>query len=161
MTQTSKQTVVGIAIAGLILAFFLALPSNSHAMVLGNNGLMQGVRTTATTTLSCVQEAVSDRETAVMSAWTDFNTAMVSALTKRTDALVDAWEITNVKERSTALKSLWTTWKKDSKKAHAEMRADRKSAWTEFRKTMKEECRTSKLPKEDSEPQDASGAATI
>ncbi len=176
MTQTSKQVVISIAIVGLVSAFFLALPSDSHARGRDNDGMLRGLKATASTTrdtasstkpvrdvknLSCVQEAVKGRETAVMTAWTSFNTDMVSALTKRTDALVAAWKVTDAKERGTALKSLWTTWKTDSKKAHSEMRADRKAAWTDFKKTMKEECKETKLPKEDVEPKDASGEATI
>lgn len=167
MTQTSKQAVISVAIVGLVAAFFLALPSDSHAMVLGNKIKLFSNNASSTKPvkevkdLSCVQGAVLERETAVMTAWTAFNTDMVSALTKRSDALVEAWKITNAKERGVALKSLWATWKTDSKKAHTEMKADRKVAWTEFRKTMKEECKETKLPKEDAEPKDAAGTATI
>ncbi len=185
MTQTSKQTIFSIIATLMFLAFFLAMPSNSHAMVPGLDRVISGIKANASSTkpviqvkdirvvssstkpvrevkdLSCVQEAVAEREASIMEAWTDFNTAMISALTKRSEALVDAWEMTNSKERATALKKLWATWKADSKKAHTDMKADRKAAWTDFKKTMKEECKESKLPKEDAEPKDASGAVTI
>ena len=191
MTQTFKQVTFGMVLAGLFLAFFLAIPISSHAMVPGLDRVISSIKANSSSTkpviqvkdiksmasttknasstkparevkdLSCVQEAVLERETAIATAWTDFNTDMVSALTKRTDALVDAWKMTDAKERATALKKLWATWKTDSKKAHTDMRAERKDAWADFKKTMKEECKESKLPKEDAELKDASGAVTI
>ncbi len=191
MTITSKQVTLSVVLAGLILAFFMAIPSSSHAMTPVMDRMMSGIKANVSTStksmvkdlranasstkpnasstkpvrevkdLSCVQTAVLERETAIMTAWTEFNTDMVSALTKRSEALVEAWKMTDAKERSTALKNLWATWKTDSKKAHTDMRAERKDAWTEFRKTVKEECKENKLPKEDVEPKDASGAVTI
>ncbi len=111
--------------------------------------------------MSCVQGAVLDRETAIIESWAEFNTSITATLTLRKDALVESWKITNVKERATALKNSWKNWKDASKKAHVALKTDRKAAWAEFKQTMKTECRETRLPKEDAEPKDASGAITL
>jgi len=174
MTQTAKQTILSISIVVLMVGIFLALPNNSEARVFGKDRMVNASSTKSVSqrasstlpvrqvkNLSCVQTAVLERETAVTEAWTAYNTDMLAGLTKRTDALVEAWKITNAKERGMALKNLWKTWKTDSQKAHVDMKTDRKAAWTDFKKTVKEECKENNLPKEDAEPTDASGTATI
>jgi hypothetical protein len=164
MTITMKQFALSTALAGACFALFLALPSASHAAEMGAKRAM--VMTASSTKpvmkdLSCVQEAVYDRETAITASWTTFNTSVVAALTKRTEALVAAWKVTDVTDRSADLKDLWSTWKTDSKAAHTALKAGRKTAWADFKTTMKTECKTVRLPKEDAETRDASGTVTI
>ncbi len=174
MTQTQTKSIVALAFALALFSIFLVVPQTSEAASLRDGDMAQLMNkaramassTKATSTrpvvdLSCVQDAVLTRETAVTEAWTDFNLSVTAALTKRTDALVAAWQITDAKTRATALKALWKNWKDESKKAHSTLKSERKAAWAEHKQTMKTECKETRLPKEDAEPKDASGAVTI
>ncbi len=111
--------------------------------------------------LSCVQTAVEERETAVSASWGEFSTSITVALTARKTALVEAWQLTNGKERATALKDLMKNWKDASKGAHEALKTDRKASWAEFKQTMKTECKVTSLPKEDAEMKDAAGAVNL
>ena len=168
MTSISTKITFTTLITTAVLASFLIIPNASQAMGHEELKSKRGMSTSASSTkptitkdLSCVQEAVLDRETAIATAWTAFNTDMVSAFTKRTESLVAAWKNTDVAARSSDLNDLWKTWKTDSKKAHTTLRTERKEAWTDYKKTMKDECRTTRLPKEDAEPKEASGTVTL
>jgi hypothetical protein len=167
MTTTMKQMTFSMAFAGACFALFLALPSASHAAEIGAKRMMMtNSSSTASSTkpvvnLSCVQEAVLARETAVTTSWTAFNTSVVAALTKRTEGLVAAWKVTDVKDRSADLKDVWATWKTDSRTAHTALKAGRKTAWTDFKTTMTTKCKTTRLPIEDGVPRDTTGAVTI
>ena len=168
MSTAVKKVTFSILLAVASFALFLAFPSASHAMSNGGLKLKQEVVTNASATkpvamkdLSCVQGAVLARETAITASWTTFNISMVSALTKRADGLVAAWKVTNVKDRSKELKTVLAAWKTGSKNAHTTLKTDRKAAWASYRTTMKTECKLTKLPKEDAEPRDATGAVTL
>lgn len=171
MTQTITKNFVAVAFVAALFSILLAMPQASEAKV-NISDIRMSVKdrvmasSTATSTkpdisLSCVQGAVGERETAIIGAWGEFNTSITAALTARKEGLQAAWGNTATKDRSSLLKDVWATWKSESKKAHSTLKADRKAAWAEFKKTMKEECRDSKLPKEDAEPKDANGAVTL
>jgi hypothetical protein len=153
MTQSTH--IRGIVFVCFTLATLLFVPALSHAET-------NVVATTKPVKdLSCVQSAVVEREATIAASWTTFNTAMVAALTARTEALTAAWGETDTSDRAADLKAIGKTWKEASKKAHAEMKTDRKDAWKEFKATLKSECKVTKLPKEDAEPMDMKGAVAI
>jgi hypothetical protein len=168
MTQTKNiaAVVFVVALFGIILTMPQASEARVDSSVIGQRIKTSLASSTASSTrptadISCVQTAVQERETAIIESWTGFSSSTLAALTVRKNALVEAWKLTDAKERASALKDLWKNWKESSKKAHTTLRADRKAAWAEFKQTMKTECRVTSLPKEDAEPKDTSGAVTI
>ncbi len=83
--------------------------------------------------LSCMQAAVSKRETAVINAYDTYSTAITATLQTRKSALVAAWTITDTKQRWTAIMKAWTTFWKDRKAARQTFRMTRNAAWKQFK----------------------------
>jgi hypothetical protein len=82
---------------------------------------------------TCVSAAVSEREDAIMSAWTAFNMDITTTLITRKSSLVNAWALTDAKERRSAVKDAWATAKKDRKEIAAEYKKVKKDIWAEFK----------------------------
>ena len=84
------------------------------------------------TDLVCIQNAVTKRDNAVISAWDKFTPAVRTALVARRDALVVAWAKTDRQERRTAIRSAWDAYRKAVKDARATLKSDRKAAWEQY-----------------------------
>ncbi len=152
---------LGIAVSTAAFLFLAVTPAEA---ITGSK--MQKMRDYASTTkemkekrdnkgkqtvdMSCIAKAVETREERLGVAWGDFNTSITAALATRKTELVAAWNISSssMKERTGATNAAWKKWKESSKKAHGELRDERKAAWETFRKTSKDSCRIT-LPREE------------
>lgn len=170
MTQIITKNIVAVAFVVALFSMLLAMPQASEAKVSMSDMSMMKSKATASSTasstkpvanLSCVQGAVEAREKAIIKSWTDHNTIVSAALVARKTALIEAWKITDAKDRAISLKELGKNWKDASKKAHEALKAGNKSAWAEFKVTMNTKCRVNTLPKEDAEPKDVSGGIAL
>lgn len=87
--------------------------------------------------ITCVGKAVSTREDAIISAWGKFDDAVTAVLTARKTALTNAWSLTDASARKSAVRSAWSTAKKDRKAATDTYKKERKAAWDDFKKAAK------------------------
>jgi len=90
--------------------------------------------------LACMQTAVTTRETALLKATEARYTAHKAALGSRKTALVEAWKLTDLKARRTAIKTAGVTYQKSLYEANKAFRAEKRAAWKQFytdRKTCK------------------------
>lgn len=114
---------------------------------LGFSPLAYATTTTATGTpatkpkvsydITCVQNAVEKRETALIGGVDTLSTSLKAALTTRKDALKASWAITDAKERRAARKAAWDNYRTGAKNAHTALKTTRKSAWDTFETEMK------------------------
>ncbi len=131
------------------LYFATTLPAEAKTLRKNvNASSTMSERASTTVDTSCMAEAVTVRETALLGSVSDFNDDLTDALTKRKEALSSAWGITTLKDRNEALKTAWKNWRTASVSAHKTLRAERKVAWDEFRKTATTNCKTT-LPKDE------------
>ncbi len=133
-------------VLGAVALIIFAMPSDAAAKT------KRGINA-STTNLTCVQEAVTDRETAIGTAYEKHFTAMKTALTDRKTALTAAWGKTDAKQRRTEVKTAWKEFRADKSAAHKTLNTERKAAWKEFRSTVKDDCKQSAVA-EDSESSD-------
>ena len=113
----SSRVVVGMIIASLVGGMFAFMPATTAAA---------GMKKTVN--LTCMQTAVDVREDAVAAAFTGFNDSIKTALAARKAALHAAWGLSDKTARGTAVKTAWKAWKDASKKAHADLKKNRKAA---------------------------------
>ncbi len=91
----------------------------------------------ATLNVTCIQNAVEKRDSAIITAHGAFNTSITSALTVRKDALKSAWAKPTRQERSSARKAAYDTFRTSQKSAHETLRSVRKTSWSTFDTDMK------------------------
>lgn len=91
----------------------------------------------ATLNVSCIQNAVEKRDSAIIVAHGTFNTSIVNALTARKDALKAAWAKPTRQERTSGRKAAYDAFKVSQKSAHEALRSVRKSSWSTFDTDMK------------------------
>lgn len=151
-TATIRISTYATLAALAIAAAFLLSPSAASADTTG--AAHTHTASKKTVNLSCIQEAVTDRETAVMEAYESFSEAIKTALTDRKTALIAAWGKTDAKERNAAIKASWKEYRTDRIDARKELIKDRKAAWKEFRETAKTECRST-VPQDERESNDS------
>ncbi len=108
----------------------------------------------------CVQKAVDTREVAIQKAWTALNTSLSDALIVRQKALYDAWGLSDVSARATALKSAWTAWKDAHKSIFTTLKTNRTAIWNAYKTTMKNECKAV-VPKEEKLNGDMNGSVSL
>jgi hypothetical protein len=160
-TITTKIA-IGIIIGACASLVFLAVPNYSnahgadHATTATSTKKMKGKNVDAT----CMQTAVDTREAALGTAWVTLHDEIEDALTARKTALHDAWGLTDVQARNTAIGKAWKTWKTDSKNIQKEFRTDRKASWETFRKTTKDSCKVT-APKDEALGTEAKGEITL
>lgn len=92
---------------------------------------------TATLNVSCIQNAVEKRDSAIIIAHDTFNTSIINALTIRKDALKLAWAKEARQDRTSARKATYDVFKISQKNAHRALRAVRKTSWDTFNTEMK------------------------
>ena len=88
---------------------------------------------------ACVRNAVIARENSIVSAFSAFSASMTSAHQTRLNDLSNAWNLSG-KERKTAVKNAWNTFKTSSKTVANTLKNSKKSVWSSFeasRKTCK------------------------
>jgi hypothetical protein len=110
--------------------------------------------TQSTNSVSCIKEAVIDREITLQEGWGDFSGKVASAYTERKSALEEAYSNSDVKEIKSTVKSAWSEFKSSVKKARADWKKDRKDAWAEF-KTDRKACRSGNTIVDDTSNQSA------
>ena len=91
----------------------------------------------ATFDVTCVQNAIEKRDTAISASVDVFATSVKSALTTRKDALKGAWAITKAQDRRTARKAAWAAYNKSAKDAHTALKTTRNSAWSTYKTDLK------------------------
>ena len=90
-------------------------------------------KTPVTVDVTCMQNAVEKRDTAIMAGVDAYSAAVKTALMTRKDALKAAWALTDKTQRNAALKTAWTAFEGTWKKASAAMKTARNGAWTAFK----------------------------
>lgn len=87
---------------------------------------------------SCVAAAVAARESALASALTEKHTAIASAYADRAEALADAWSGTKTRAQIKAeVKDAWKEFKSAIKSAQSSWKSDKKDAWGTFKSASK------------------------
>lgn len=95
------------------------------------------VRPSQTLNVSCIQNAVEKRDSAIITAHSAFSTSITSALTARKDALKLSWAKPTREERSSSRKAAYDTFRSAQKSAHSTLRTVRISSWNTFNTEMK------------------------
>lgn len=166
-TQTiSRGILAGTALAAALLvltSFANFTDAHSEGTVASSTATstkpMKGAKNNVNAT--CMGEAVSDREEALMDAWEAMSSSTLAALDDRKDALHTAWEKTDLKARNLAVIKAWQAWRTDKKEITMEFRKDRKAAWDAFKKTAKTECKMNTTPKDENLEKATSDAIAI
>jgi hypothetical protein len=92
----------------------------------------------STTTVTCIQNAIEKRETALINAHDIFNIAIKNALILRKDSLKAVWSVNSTnKVRNDSKKLINKIFKDSVQKAHNDMRTARTNAWSTFDADMK------------------------
>ena len=91
----------------------------------------------STAKVTCVQNAIEKRDSAIIAGHNTFNTSITGALTSRKDALKSAWALTDRSAMKTAKKTAWANFSTSQKSAHDSMRSVRKSSWNTFSSEMR------------------------
>ena len=141
-------------ITAMLLSFAVAVPAFAHGTA------EVEIKNKKTTNLSCIQTAVTVRETALLTAFGAFHDDVEEGLEARKTALISAWGLTSGAERTKALRTAWKEWKTDQTNANKSFRTARKSAWDTFKTTVKSTCKES-LPAEEALSKDSSGSISI
>jgi hypothetical protein len=150
--QKSNVAFYSIVLMGTLLALAPFFAQNAEAAMRTDRTERIGSSTTKTTktvNLTCMQTAVGVRESAIMAAHDTYAIDHKAGLTARKTALNSAWGLTDGTARKTAIRSAWGTWRSALSDARDDLKTDKKTAWTKFKKTAKETCREV-LPKEES-----------
>lgn len=109
----------------LTMAFVLALIAPAMAQDSGN-------ATNVTVNVTCIQDAIEKRDSAIVPAFNAFSSSVVTALETRKTELKAAWEKTNTAERRLALRDAWKKYKKAVTDARKQLRTAKKTAWQQF-----------------------------
>lgn len=91
---------------------------------------------------ACMQAAIEERDTAIVTAVDAWHATVKIALTRRKDALKAAWNIEERHARRQAIRQAWSDYRKSSHEARRELRRDKHEAWETFRRERKD-CRVS------------------
>lgn len=81
---------------------------------------------------ACMQKTTAVRDGAIMAALDTSVSSLKIGMQKRSDAIVAGWGIEKQAERRTALKSAWDEWKKTVKSARGTLATARVQAWKQF-----------------------------
>ncbi len=155
--SVSTRFIFSIIAALLLVA--IALPAFAHADARMTRTTNTEKKSSRTVDASCMQEAVGDREEALLAAFSDFHDELEEALSARKEALNTAWGMSNMKDRRKAIGDAMKAWKSDHKTAFKGLRDERKSAWDAF-KTAAKSCGET-IPVEESLGKDASGELAL
>jgi hypothetical protein len=82
--------------------------------------------------LTCIQDAITTRDTALVAAYDTFSATVKNALTTRTGALKTAWAKSTMPEIQTALKDVWRAYRKSVTDARIALRKAKMAAWETF-----------------------------
>jgi hypothetical protein len=121
-----------IALIALVLSFVLGL---AIVPALAEDERGNSTSTGQTTTVfdvTCVQNAIDKRETAIIAALDTYHTAIITALNTRKTSLKAAWALTDRKARREAVATAWKQFRTDSNKLIRTLSAAKKSAWKQF-----------------------------
>jgi hypothetical protein len=125
----------------LSIAALTILAATSFTFAINDEGSMRkeikSTKPEVTLNVSCIQNAIEKRDSAVIAAHSVYNTSIVNALTARKDALKAAWAKTTRKERAEARNAAWTTFRTSHKSAHSALRTVRVASWNTYNTDMK------------------------
>jgi len=82
--------------------------------------------------VTCIQQAIDTRDSALSTAVDAYATAVKNALSARQSALKSAWALTNKKDRQAAIKNAWLDYRKAIKKARKDLGTARQNAWKDY-----------------------------
>lgn len=82
--------------------------------------------------IACMKIEVEKRENALLSAYDAYTSKLKTAREIRKTDLLAAWSIQDPKERHTAIKTVWETYRNNVKTATTEWNQSRKTTWTQF-----------------------------
>lgn len=111
----------------------LLLSTLAGALVLGIALPALAERAPRKVDLTCMKNAVTKREDAIIAAKTKAFTSMDTAFKARRDALKTAWDKTDAQERRQAINAAWDAFRMAHKDARTQLRTDDKAAWATFK----------------------------
>ncbi len=85
------------------------------------------------TVISCMQDAVEKRDTAIISSVSTFSTSVTSSLTTRKDAIKASWNLATKEERDSARKTAWENYKTSALQSRQDLKTRKSKAWDQFR----------------------------
>jgi len=83
--------------------------------------------------ISCMQDAVEKRDTAIIASVSTFGTSMTATLTERKDVIKTSWTLDTKEARDKARKSAWDNYRTDAVEAKQILKSERVKAWDQFR----------------------------
>ncbi|ARO87318.1 hypothetical protein EBAPG3_005775 [Nitrosospira lacus] len=88
--------------------------------------------------VSCIQNAIDERDTALATMVDTWSSSVKSALETRRDLEKASWNITSYKERRIAQRKAWSDYGKALRNANTKKKKERVSAWKKFDHDRKE-----------------------
>lgn len=88
--------------------------------------------------VSCIQNAIDERDTALATMVDAWSSSVKSALETRRDLEKGSWNITSYKERRIAQRKAWSDYGKALRNANTKKKKERVSAWKKFDHDRKE-----------------------
>lgn len=128
-----------IILTSIVISLLLASGVN-FVLAENTNNALPPATNKFTVDLTCMQEAVEKRDTAITAAWDKFSAAIKSALETRKAALKAAWGLRTKRERAVALAKAWKDWRTTVRSARQTFKNERKAAWQQF-KVDRKKCR--------------------
>jgi len=127
------RTLSAAALVLIMASSFAFAETNS-----GNNSReSREMKPAQTLNVTCIQNAIEKRDSAIITTHTVFSTSITSALTTRKDALKLSWAKPTREERSSSRKATYDAFKTAQKSTHETLRNVRKSSWSTFDTEMK------------------------
>lgn len=125
----------------LSIAALTLFAATSFTFAINDEGSMRkDIKTTKPEVMlnvSCIQNAIEKRDSAIITAHGAYNTSIVNGLTARKDALKAAWAKTTRKERLEARNAAWSAFRTSHKSAHSALRSVRVTSWNTYNTDMK------------------------
>jgi len=91
--------------------------------------------------LTCIQDAITTRDSVLLTAYDTFTTAVKSALSARTETLKSAWTKSSISEIQAALIDAWKAYRRSIVSARIDLRRAKVATWQAFH-TEKSTCFT-------------------
>lgn len=89
-------------------------------------------RTLESVDAKCMQRALEDRENSLIVVSNTYNDSLARALKKRKEDVIDGWGLSNPDQRSSGLRTAWSTYEKTASKARQKRAQGVRNTWNQF-----------------------------
>jgi len=127
----NKKIIIILAILLIMLAISITLPVRADNATTASN---TSPLIASNYNVACLQTAIEKRDNAMIATLTIYNGAIIPAISARADALKSAWGLANQNSRSAAIKKAWSDFLALEKASLKALKADKRVAWSQFRK---------------------------